>query len=101
MEAVGDLNGVRCTLTTTLGIRTGTIANDNRDTGMTPQPIGENFGSALIDQVDWAMRFQIDQDSVESKVKIFPRSLSTCVVDWHVEIMVANLRLLESTRPAG
>src|SRR6266851_4964922 len=62
MEAVGDLNGVRCTLTTTLGIRTSTIANDNLDTGMTPQPIGENFGSALIDQVDGAMRFQVDQD---------------------------------------
>jgi len=51
MEAVGDLNGVRCTLTTTLGIGTSTIANDNLDTGMAPQPIGENFGSALIDQV--------------------------------------------------
>jgi len=62
MEAVGDLNGVRCTLTTTLCIRTGTIAHDNLDTGMTPQPIGENFGSALIDQVDRAVRFQVDQD---------------------------------------
>jgi len=62
MKSVSNLDGVRCTLTTTLCIRTGTIANDNLDTGMTPQPVGENFGSALIDQVDWVMRFQVDQE---------------------------------------
>src|SRR5260370_35007711 len=61
MEAVGDLDGLGCTLTTTLCVCASSIANDNLHTGMTPQPIGEDFGSALIDQVDRAMRLQVDQ----------------------------------------
>lgn len=60
------MDSVRCTLTTTLCMRTGTIANDDLETGMTPQPIGENFGSALVDQVDWAMRLQINQERAVS-----------------------------------
>src|SRR6266852_3444657 len=66
MEAVGDLDGVGCTLTTTLCIRASSIANDNLHTGMTPQPIGEDVSSPLIDQVDRAMRFQVDQQRAVS-----------------------------------
>jgi hypothetical protein len=34
MKAVGDLDGVGCTLTTTLCIRTGSVAHDYLNTGM-------------------------------------------------------------------
>jgi hypothetical protein len=61
MKVVGNLDGVRCSLATAFRIRTGAIANDNLYTGVTPQPIGEDLGSALIDQVDRAMRLQVDQ----------------------------------------
>src|SRR6266536_791435 len=62
MEAVGDLDGVGGTLTTTLCICASSIANDNLHTGMTPQPIGEDFGSPLIDQVDRAVRLEVYQE---------------------------------------
>src|SRR5216683_1622453 len=62
MEAVGDLDGLGCTLTTTLCVCASSIANDNLHTGMTPQPIGEDFGSPLIDQVDRAVRLEVYQE---------------------------------------
>jgi hypothetical protein len=49
------------TLTTTLCIRASSIPNDDPHTRMTPQPIGEELGQSLIDQVDRAMCFQVDQ----------------------------------------
>src|SRR4051794_41000502 len=61
MKAVGNLDGIRGSLATTFRIRTSAIANNNLHTGMTPQPIGEDFRSALIDQVDGAMRLQVYQ----------------------------------------
>src|SRR5437763_17033015 len=61
MEAIRYLDRLGRALAATLGVRTGAIADDDLDAGVCAQPIGEDLGGAVIEQVNGPMRFQIQQ----------------------------------------
>src|SRR5690242_1167105 len=48
-------------LAAALGERTSAVADDDLDAGVCAQPIGEHLGSAVVEQVNRPMRFQIEQ----------------------------------------
>ena len=61
MKSVGHLDRVRRPLPTTFGIRAGTIADDDLDTRVAAEPVGEDVGSAIIEQVNRAVRFEVEE----------------------------------------
>ena len=101
VPAIRHLHRTGCSAGRGAGIDAVSVSADDVDAGVVAQPFNQGVGRRILEEIKDVMRVGVDQDSVESKVKIFPRSLSTWVVDWHVEIMVANLRLLDSRWPAG
>ena len=61
METVRHLDCLRCALAPTFGIRTCSISNDDFDTRVRAQPIGEDLGGTLVEQVNGPVSFQIEQ----------------------------------------
>ena len=61
VEAIGNLYGLRSTLTTTFGVRAGAVTDDDLDAWMVAQPVREHLGRPVVEQVDGSVRFQVDQ----------------------------------------
>jgi hypothetical protein len=61
MKSVSHLDRVRRSLPPTFGIRAGTIADDDLDTWVAAEPLGEHVCSAIVEQVDWAVCFEIEE----------------------------------------
>jgi hypothetical protein len=61
VEAICHLNRLRCVLPSSLGIRTSTVADDDLDAGMGAQPVGEDFGGAIVEQVNGPVCFKVEQ----------------------------------------
>jgi len=61
VKAIGYLDRVRSTLLAALGVGATAIADDDLDAGMAAQPIGEDLGGAIVEQVNRPMRFEIEQ----------------------------------------
>lgn len=61
MEAIGDLDGVRCALLATLRVRAGAVAHDDLDTGVMAQPVGEYLGGAIVEQINRTVGLKIDE----------------------------------------
>lgn len=59
MKSVRHLDRLRRTPPSSFGVGTGSIANNDLHTGVAPQPIGEDLGGAIVEQVNWLVRFQI------------------------------------------
>ena len=57
--SVSHLNRVGRTLPATFGVRTGSIAHDDLHAWMTAQPVGEDIGVAIVEQVDGSVRFEV------------------------------------------
>ena len=62
VPAIGDLEGVRGTLTDAVGIGTGTIAGDNLDAWPLTQPGSDGGGLAVGQGIDHPVRLEVDQD---------------------------------------
>jgi hypothetical protein len=61
VEAICDLDRLGCPLSSSFGIGTSSIADNDLDTGVAAQPVGEDFGSAIVEQVDRPMRLEVEQ----------------------------------------
>jgi len=61
MKSVCHLDRLGRTLPSSFGVGPGSIANDDLHTGVAPQPIGEDLGGAIVEQVNGLVRFQIEQ----------------------------------------
>src|SRR5438105_2842045 len=61
MKAVCHLNGVGRTLPTTFGVRAGTIADDDLDASVAAQPVGQNVGRAIIEQINGSVRLEVKE----------------------------------------
>jgi hypothetical protein len=48
-------------LATTFSVFTGAIAGDDLDVWVATQPVGEHVGSAIVEEIDRSMRFQIEE----------------------------------------
>jgi hypothetical protein len=70
MEPVGDLHGLRCTRTGTLGVGAGAVAADDLDLGMLLEPGTQRRRLAVGQQVDDFMAFQIDEDGAVAQQTI-------------------------------
>src|SRR5262249_2231628 len=58
VEAIRNLDRLRRALASSFGVGTSSIADDDLDAGVCAQPVGENLGGAVIEQVNGPMRFQ-------------------------------------------
>ncbi len=61
METVGNLNCVRSLLFAALGVRTGSIPNNDLDTGVMTEPICKYLGGAILEQINRQVRLKIEQ----------------------------------------
>jgi hypothetical protein len=68
MKTVGNLDGVRSPLSPTFGVRAGTIAHDDLDAGVAPEPVGEHVGGSIVEQIDWSVRLEIDEQRAVAAV---------------------------------
>jgi hypothetical protein len=48
VEAIGNLDRIRCALATARGVGSRTIANDDLHAGALAEPVGEHLGSAVV-----------------------------------------------------
>lgn len=62
VKSIGNVQRVRSALTCTVGICTCTIAANNFDAGMIPQPLGQRLSGAIGQEVNRALQFAINQD---------------------------------------
>jgi hypothetical protein len=62
VPAIGPLNRVGRTLADAVGVGPGTVARDDLDGGMLPEPGGEGVGLPVGQQVKGAFAFQVDDD---------------------------------------
>ena len=62
MEPVGNLSGVGCPLSGPDRLVSAPVAADDLDTGMRFEPTGQRVGTALGQQIDRTMPFQVDQN---------------------------------------
>jgi hypothetical protein len=60
-ETIGNLDGIGRALPTALGVRPGTIADDDLDARVTAQPVGKHIGGAIVEQVNRTMGLEVDQ----------------------------------------
>src|SRR5258708_25061131 len=70
MKAVCHLDRVGRALPTTFGVRTGAIADDDLDAWVMTQPIGEDLGGAIVEQIDRPVRLEINEQG--SVAALFP-----------------------------
>jgi hypothetical protein len=61
MKSVRHLDRLGRTLPSSFSVGTGSITNDDLDTRVATQPIGEDLGGAIVEQVNGLVRFQIEQ----------------------------------------
>jgi hypothetical protein len=62
METIGDLDCVRRALLTAFRVCARTIANDDLHSWMLAEPIGEHFRGPIVQQVNWSVRFEVNQE---------------------------------------
>jgi hypothetical protein len=61
VKPVCHLDRVGRTLPTTLGVRTGPIADDDLDAWVATEPVGEHLGGTIVEQIDRSVRLEIDE----------------------------------------
>jgi hypothetical protein len=61
VPAVGDLDGPGRALASTVGVRAGTVAGDDLDSRVRPQPSRERGGLPVWQEVDDAVAFEVDE----------------------------------------
>ncbi len=62
MKAIGDLNGVGCSLPGAFGVGAGPVPADDLHSGMLFQPHRERAGEAIVEHVDGPVGVHVDQD---------------------------------------
>src|SRR4051794_6241597 len=62
MEAVSDRHRLRCPSTRAVGGRLGGVARDEIGPGMRHEPAGQHLSFASKDEVNRAMRLQVNKD---------------------------------------
>ena len=62
MKAIGNLHGIGRSLSCSFGVRLSAITYDDLYAGMLLQPGGERLRLPALQQVNWLMAFQIDED---------------------------------------
>jgi hypothetical protein len=60
VEAVGDLDRVRCPGPGAVGVRAGTVPADDLDAGVSGQPVGQGPGVASFEEVQRGAGLDVD-----------------------------------------
>ena len=75
MEPISNLDGLRCALSSAFGVRTSAIANDYLDARVCAQPIGEDLGGTVIEQVNGPVGLQIEQQRAVAALLLSQRDI--------------------------
>jgi hypothetical protein len=61
MEPIGNLDSLGRALPSAFGVRAGAIAHDDLNTRVVPQPVGEDVGCSIVEQVNRTVGLEVKE----------------------------------------